>query len=617
MKVLCVAEKPSIAKEVTNILSGGRLLRRNSKSKFNANFDFKFEFPGIGLCDVTMTSVTGHITSMDFPSTCGWGKVPPGRLFDLPINVLPDKSKLAIHYNISTEARNASYLMIWTDCDREGEAIGFEIFEAAVKGNGAITLRNTWRSQFSHLERNHILHAARNPKALNMKSVAAVNCRQELDLRVGASFTRLLTDLLRGKKLVDDVISYGTCQFPTLGFVVDRYKRVKSFTSEKFWYLKLEVEKTGEIVSFNWTKNYFFDRLFVTSLYQACMTSETATIKSVTKKPTSNYKPYPLTTVLLQKDCASYFKMSAKDALDAAEKLYQGGWISYPRTETDKFPKEMNLQDIVKLHVQDPHWGQFAHELVFEGKYRSPREGKHNDKSHPPIHPVKYIDINSISDAKQKKVYEYVVRRFLACCGEDAKGFQTSVTLQWGDETFSASGLEVTELNYLQVYPYKKWQSTTKLPPFISGETINLKSATMKEGKTSPPKHMTETELIGLMDANGIGTDATIAEHIHKIEQRLYILKKKIGGTDIILPTELGMGLIEGFSNIKFDDNISMSKPFLRKRLEILLTDIEQGKTNKDTALNENLALYKKAFVVTAENRAILVNEFTKYQSQS
>ncbi|EGV61874.1 DNA topoisomerase [Yamadazyma tenuis] len=616
MKVLCVAEKPSIAKEVTSVLSGGRSTRRDSRSKYNANFDFKFTFPGHGLCDVTMTSVTGHITSMDFPAEYAWGRVPPGRLLDAPVKIQPDKSKLAIHQNIANEARSANYLMIWTDCDREGEAIGYEILEAAKKGNTRLSLSSVWRPHFSHLEKNHILSAARNPQNLNMKTVEAVHCRQEVDLRVGASFTRLLTDILRRSKLVDEIVSYGTCQFPTLGFVVDRYKRVKNFVPEKFWYISTSVEKSNQTVSFSWAKTHFFDRLFVVMLYEECMKSTHGTIKGVTRKPTSNFKPFPLTTVSLQKDCATYFKMSAKEALDAAEKLYQSGWISYPRTETDMFPPEMDLRSIIQTHTQDSRWGHYATSLMtVDGKYGIPRKGRNNDKSHPPIHPVKYVNLETITNDKQRKVYEYVVRRFLACCSTDAKGFQTVAELQWGNETFRASGLEVTEKNYLDVYTYRTWSSTEQLPPFVAGERVNLKSAEVKEGKTSPPNHMTETELIALMDANGIGTDATIAEHIHKIEQRSYITKKKTGKSHIILPTELGMGLIEAFSSISFANNISLSKPFLRKRLESLLKEIEEGRATKEFSLRETISLYKNAFALTAEEQSVLVNEFKKFQT--
>lgn len=616
MKVLCVAEKPSISKEVSRILSGGRFSVRNTKSKFIKNYDFKFDFPGHGFCDVTMTAVAGHLRRTDFPSNCGWGKVPPGRLFELTIENTVDSGKNAIHSNIASEARTASVLMIWTDCDREGEAIGYEILQSARTTNPSLNVNNTWRSRFSHLERNHIVRAAKSPQSLNMKSVQAVELRQEVDLRVGASFTRFLTDLLKGGRLIDHVVSYGTCQFPTLGFVVDRYTRVKKFVAEKFWYIHVEVEKLAVATAFNWSQTHFFDRLYVVLLYQECLKHKKATITNVQRKPTSNYKPLPLTTVLLQKDCSTYFKLSAKQTLDAAEKLYQAGFISYPRTETDKFPGAMDMKSIISRQTQDSRWGDYANQLLLQG-YKPSRNGSHDDKAHPPIHPVNFVNIDSLRDPKQQKVYEYVVRRFLACCSDDAKGFLTTVNLQWNQETFTATGLEVTERNYLEVYVYKKWQSSKQLPPFEPGEEVDLKVGEVKEGKTSPPKHMTETELIALMDANGIGTDATIAEHISKIIDREYVTKKKTGGTEVIIPTELGMGLIGGFSGIDYENNISLSKPFLRKRLEILLAEIENGSTTKDRALRENIMVYKNAFALTAQSQSTLIREFKAYQSQT
>ena len=128
--------------------------------------------------------------------------------------------------------------------------------------------------------------------------------------------------------------------------------------------------------------------------------------------------------------------------------------------------------------------------------HEMPRNGSHDDKAHPAIHPVNYVAIDSLTSADEKKVYEYVVRRFLACCSKDAVGHQTTATLQWGNETFTASGLIVTEKNYLEIYTYKKWETTKQLPPLEEGEKVRISSGQMKEGETSPPNHMTETELI-------------------------------------------------------------------------------------------------------------------------
>lgn len=607
MKVLCVAEKPSISKNVSNILSGGNIRVRNSKNKYIKNYDFRFEFPEHGSCEVTMTSVMGHITNIDFSKDHGWGKCNPGRLFDAPlIDVVASKD---VFNNITSEMRNAQLLMIWTDFDREGEFIGYEIYRAAVKGRIHLGIQDVWRAQFSHLERQHILYAARNPKRLDMNSVRAVECRMEIDLRVGASFTRFLTELFRRSHVIQlekgSLISYGTCQMPTLGFVVDRYHRVKSFVPEKYWYIGVTIKKNNQEGNFSWTKNRFFDRLYVTLLYQNCMRYKEGEIIDVKKQVKTNWRPLPLTTVELQKDCSRYFKMSAKRALDLAEKLYNKGFISYPRTETDKFAPAMNLSLIVSKQTYDSRWGSYANNLLSNG-VTSPRNGSHDDKAHPPIHPVNYANIDTLDNLDERKVYEYVTRRFLACCSKDAKGEEVIVDLKWGEENFQVSGLRVTETNYLDVYPYYSWSSSRTLPLFSKGERIEILLSALSEGNTSRPSHMTESELISMMDMNGIGTDATIAEHIDKVIARGYIVKVKEGSREVIIPSELGMGLVQGFSEIKFN-NISLSKPFLRKRLENTLQEVSEGKKTKESVLHEIVALYKEAFSISVQNQDTLI----------
>lgn len=606
MKILCVAEKPSIAKEVARILSGGRVQLRNSRNKYIKNYDFQFNFEQWGLCDVTMTSVLGHLMNLEYPPVYQWGKCVPGRLLDAQIIEVITKKE--VYENIAQEARTSDKLMIWTDCDREGEFIGFSIFKAAQLGNPNITLMNTVRSQFSHLERSHVIRACHNPGRLDINAVNAVSCRMEVDFRVGTSFTRLLTDGLRLLQIIGkgEVASYGTCQFPTLGFIVDRYKRVKSFIPEKFWYINLEIIRDDKKTPFTWVKGRYFDRLYVFLIYQKCLQHERGIITKVELKPTSKYKPLPLTTVELQKDCSKYFKMSAKRALDAAEKLYNRGILSYPRTETDSLPDSMDFNQILQKLSPENSWGPYVKKLLDNG-FEKPRKGSHDDKAHPAIHPVNYVSLSSITAPDEKKVYEYVVRRFLACLSKDAVGQKSTVTLQWGDEYFTASGLMVTQRNFLDIFTYMKWESSTPLANFTEMESIDITSSKLQDGKTSPPKHMTESELIALMDANGIGTDATIAEHIEKILLRGYIAKHKQSGTEYIVPSPLGMGLIDGFDKMEFD-NISLSKPFLRKELEKSLQDIATGNKTKQQILQEVILIYKQAYGISSQNINILAN---------
>lgn len=575
-----------------------------------------------------MTSVAGHLVSQDFEDRYrNWKSCDPSALFDARIDKFVEEDKKPISNNIETRARFSQILYIWTDCDREGENIGAEIRDVAVRSNHRLgEPGKTVRARFSNIERAHIVNAARHPVPLDEAQAIAVAARMELDLRVGASFTRNLTlslqNLLgeqRARGEQKQIISYGSCQFPTLGFVVERYFRVRNFVPETFWSIKVMHQKAGINVNFKWARTHLFDRMAVVVLFERCLAARTARVTRVQTKPTSKWKPLPLTTVELQKCGSRFLRLDSHRVMQVAEGLYQKGWISYPRTETDQFDRGMDLRALVQKQTQGGAWAQHAQGLL-DGGFSSPRNGRNNDKAHPPIHPVNFVVPTQLTHEEQR-VHEFVVRRFLACCSQDARGMKTDISILYGTETFNASGLVVLERNYLDVYPYDKWTSTQVLPEFREGEVFEPTEARIHEGQTSPPGYLTEPELIALMDANGIGTDATMAEHIAKIKDREYAETRPrarrprqddddeseegeppapdpdagrgrgrgrgrargrggrgganarggaTNGVQEFIPTTLGVALVEGYENMGFE--ISLTKPFLRKEVRILTT---------------------------------------------
>ncbi|KAH6850274.1 DNA topoisomerase [Chaetomium sp. MPI-CAGE-AT-0009] len=598
-RVLCVAEKPSISKAVAGHLSGGQYQTNNTRNTYIKNYSFNYDFgPPWGNCSVTMTAVKGHLTGVEFPPDYKqWEYPPPDRLFDAPVLTVISSDNTAIAKNIEDQARRADALVIWTDCDREGEHIGSEIRSAARKGNSNIQVK---RARFSNVERAHILSAARRLIALDEKQVDAVSARIELDLRIGYAFTRFLTLNLRplGGPLSQLTLSYGSCQFPTLGFVVDRYFRVKNFVPEPFWGIKMMHERDDIKVNFNWARHRLFDRMSVVIFYERCLAARTAKVTKVQEKPTKKWKPLPLTTVEMQKMATRFLRMTGQQAMTVAEKLYNKGFISYPRTETDRFDKGMDLRALVRKQTQDNRWGAFAQNLV-DGGFQQPRQGRHDDKAHPPIHPITYAAAAALDDS-ERRVYELVTRRFLACCSEDAVGMATDVEVAYGDEAFSAHGVIVLARNYLDVYPYENWTGTAQLPRFTVGERFEPTEAMITEGKTGPPGYLTEADLIALMDANGIGTDATMAEHIEKIQERQYARTVERGGggggggVREFIPTSLGVALIEGFDRMHFET--SLGKPFLRKEMELKMKAICEGRTTKQAVLHESLSEYRQVY---------------------
>jgi DNA topoisomerase-3 len=156
--------------------------------------------------------------------------------------------------------------------------------------------------------------------------------------------------------------------------------------------------------------------------------------------------------------------------MEIAEKLYNKGFISYPRTETDSFTPNLNVRGLVAFQKNHPVWGNYAAELVDNNKFQWPRNGGHDDKAHPPIHPVKVATQNNDGLAPDEwRVYELVTRHFLACCSQDAKGFETIVRIEIKSEFFHVKGLMIREYNYLDVYPYERWTAST-VPLYTPGE---------------------------------------------------------------------------------------------------------------------------------------------------
>ena len=240
------------------------------------------------------------------------------------------------------------------------------------------------------------------------------------------------------------------------------------------------------------------------------------------------------------------------------------------------------------MQTSDREWGDFAKQLL-EGKLRDPRKGNSNDQAHPPITPTKFV--NNLN-GNEKKVYEFIARHFLACCSDDARGAETVVTATVGNEVFKCKGLMIQEKNYLEVYPYKKWFTKT-IPVFQPNTEEQIHSLKMEESETTAPDLISEPELIQIMDKKGIGTDATIAQHIKTIQDRKYATK--VSGK--FEPTKLGIALVVGYDSMGF----FFSKPHYRAQIEKDMTQISRGTRTKEEVIRDSLEMYKKMFQKSTE----------------
>ena len=315
-------------------------------------------------------------------------------------------------------------------------------------------------------------------------------------------------------------------------------------------------------IAFSWSRTRLFDYISAYVLYEKALEAGRAVVTSVVGHPTSRRKPYPMNSVDFAVLASRYLKMRSQRAAAVAERLYHGGWISYPRTETQSFDESIDVRRLVEEQCGSAAWGGYAGMLVHCGGYEPPKKGAKHDQAHPPIHPLRPgSQADFPNDWDSWRVFELVARHFLACCSRDASGAMTSVTVDMGGETFTASGTQILSRGFLDVYPYQKWHAALLPAEFAVGQRFTPSSLTLQEGSTVAPHLLSEQELIQLMDAHGIGTDATIPEHINTVLTREYMTREGQDGSNNsgggggggggdegagrFVPTTLGIGLVQ------------------------------------------------------------------------
>ena len=427
-------------------------------------------------------------------------------------------------------------------------------------------------------------------------------------------------------------------EFPTLGFVVERWARIETFVSENFWTLEMSIKLNADgsvtnnksnqnnngnvysnqqhqqsrAINLNWRRVRLYDRPTTTIIYDSCLEAGEAVVTSLTGRPKNKWRPVPLATVELQKRASKYLRIGSEELMQKAEHLYNEGYISYPRTETERFRPEFNHHTLIQsFQGVAGEFGDYASRLLTNNNFQNPRLGQSDDNAHPPITPAKAVDPNSIQDPIQRKIYQLVVKHYLACCSRDAMGRETELTLKIASEEFVAKGLMILERNWLEIYqPFERWSTGQgELPRVAVGSRIVPTSLNMKDGQTNPPQSISEVELISLMDRNGIGTDATIAQHITTILDRDYAKKD---ANQRFTPTKLGIALVEGYNSMGYQ----LNKPDLRREMEAECSAVAAGRKSKEAVLGPVLAKMLDCFKKVNEEVVKLDNAVERHFSK-
>jgi len=547
MVSVIVAEKPSVARRIRGAIKAERIL---------------------------VTSVKGHILDSEFPEGFGWRECSPSKLFDVRSfrDEVRDAESVA---ELKRIFKDAELLIIATDNDSEGELIGAEILKIWREVRGDAPYR---RMRFNSTSYDELRRAWRDLEDdLNWRWVKKALFRQRFDLISGAAFTRLLTLAARRHDRNVRLISWGSCQAPTLWFVVKRERERMNFKPKPFWILKATFQKSsGE--RFEAESDRFWRLEDARRVYQRAQSAPSGTVQRFDEKFVKVLRPTPLRTDDMLRDLTKITGLSAARILQVAEDLYAEGFISYPRTDTNRYRPGFDYNAPLKAAVEGLG-------ITLPSIEARPRQGRRDDGAHTPIYPVTPYRGSGI----HLRVWRYVAKRFLAnAFYRDALKTERRVELDLAGIRMKAAGSKLVEPGFYEIYDYFR-PPDNPIPRLEKGEKVAVISLKLHEGRTRPPRRLTESDLLKLMEENGIGTDATRASFPKLIVDRGYAVKRG----KVFRPTELGLSLIEVLESI----DPKLVTPETRKRIEELMAMIESGEMTYEEALEKAVQEYKPLYL--------------------
>jgi DNA topoisomerase IA len=526
---------------------------------------------GPAKADVVVTSVRGHLMNADLPPGYEWGSVDPSEIIKLRRVV--DKVSDTKSYNALRKLfAEGGVLVVATDNDSEGELIGYEVLQVFRDLNGS---GECYRMRFNSLNRRELLQSWANlEKGLNWRWVEKARFRQIFDLITGASFTRLLTLAARSYAPVR-LISWGSCQTPTLNFVVEREREISSFKPQKYWFIEAVLKTEGGEEFKAYTEKYV-DKDAADKLFENVKGCSTAFVEDFRTTEKTLPRPLPMRTDDVLRDLTRLTKLSANKLLEMLETLYSEGYISYPRTDTNRYRRDFDFET-ARMAVVESKVLEGLPEI--SGK-AAPRNGAMDDGAHPPIYPTAAYGGGGLLG----KIWEYVARRFYAnAYAEDAVQQTQRAAIKIADVSFFADGRMVVKPGYMLYYPYFK-PADQPVPQMRPGQVLTVVEVRLVEGETKPPPRLDEAELLRLMEKNGIGTDATRATYPSLIVERRYASRQ--GGR--YRPTLLGLKLVESLE--KTDRRLVT--PDTRKMVEQYMEALERGEAKLEECLETSLKTY-------------------------
>jgi DNA topoisomerase I len=566
---LIISEKANAAKKIAQFLAEGSVKDGKHRSVPHHTFTWMGE-------KSVSVGLKGHVLNPEYPEEySNWQKVEPSELIDAEI--LKSVSEKGVAEAVKSLAKKADRVVIATDFDREGELIGVEALSLAFEANPKL-VDHVERSRFSALTKGEVTRAFDELVDVSRELADAGEARQDIDLIWGATLTRWVSRAT--KRYGSAFLSVGRVQSPTLVLIVERERERRAFVAVPYWELDATLKNGGGPFAVRHAHGRFKEEAEARKAFENL--TDTATVTEVKQKLATRPPPTPFSTTGFLTAVAS-LGIGPSRASRIAEDLYTDGYISYPRTDNTVYPRSLDLREVLGQLKRVKEAGPYAEKLLASGKL-SPTRGKRETTDHPPIYPTGYASRKTLRD-DQWKIYQLVVRRFLATLSGPAKTLRTTLRFESGGEPLTTSGTVVTQEGWLGVYHYSR-RADEELPRLEEGDEVEVIEAEVTGKETQPPGRYGQGRLIKLMEDLGLGTKATRPNIIQNLYDRGYV------HDDPIIPTEKGIAVAQALKD--FASEIASHE--MTAELERSMDAISEGKISKENVVDESRDVLRRVY---------------------
>ena len=573
--------------------------------------------------DFVVKSSRGHIR--DLPKREDSIDVANG--YRASYEVSPDARRTVAE--LKTAMKGTEEVWLATDEDREGEAISWHLCEVL-----GLDPASTKRIVFREITKGAIQRAVTQPRTVDLDLVNAQQARRILDRLVGYDLSGVLWKKVKGG------LSAGRVQSVAVKLVVERERLIREFEPKPYFRLfadfLLAGERGGEVAMRANRKDNLDSEGDARAFLEGCRGAD-YTITDIVKKPGKKRPAAPFTTSTLQQEASRKLGMTPKRTMQAAQRLYEAGHITYMRT--DSVNLSADALQAARDEIERAYGANYHERRTFKSKSKDAQE------AHEAVRPTNFgAHTVPVGDRDQTRLYELIWKRAIASQMAEAQTERTTATIGISTkpaERLVATGEVIVFDGFLRVYQESRdddddasgEDETTKglLPPMKVGQKLKLKELVAEENLTRAAKgRFTEASLVKELESRGIGRPSTYAPTISRIMDpaRGYVVKEKTEGTERafakfvllptgtieeqpfkknvgaisnqLVPTDLGM-LVVDFLDQHFDQIMNYG---FTADIETQFDDIAQGRVSLQTVLDDFYGGFKakvKDTIETAE----------------